>query len=151
MDYAITFTLRPMMYRMTAVQQFSYMTTDMLNLAKRYKMTLIAELTKEHNIHYHGIVELQNHKHLDQLLNEIRPILRIGRKEIEPVKDKDKWITYIYKEVKITAEILNESPIIYDGQKKNQANIETYLFPEDGSDTGLGPLAEAMNGSAGAE
>ena len=64
MKYELTVTLKPMMYRLTAREQFEYTKPIMINILNSMfgdNYTCVAELTGENNVHYHCLIELRSY------------------------------------------------------------------------------------------
>lgn len=118
MLYEITVTLRPCLYRFTAAEQFDK-TEDKLRLILcLYKSSCIAELTKEHNIHYHGIIDLKDVSEKDRLCNRFRKYNKeFGRKSIDQIRYENSYRKYIVKEFSTTQKIIGKLPIITNDLK----------------------------------
>lgn len=119
MKYELTLTLKPTMYSYKPQDQFN-LTRDILfgifypNNIEHYGVTCIAELTSEHNVHYHCLLELKSLKQKDKLLNAFRKHNKIfGRKTCEQVKYEESYKEYIIKDLKKTREIITD-PIVCD-------------------------------------
>lgn len=123
MDYEITLTLRPHMYRHPADAQHrlckEYLQTIfkrdlMVGHPRHRKLTLVAELTQENNVHYHGIVRLTGHVDRARLLERFREYHKIfGKKTVTQLMDYPKWVKYINKDVAKTADIIGD-PVVCD-------------------------------------
>jgi len=124
MKYAITLTLRPMMYRYTATEQFIKTGHQLREFLKSYNASVVAELTGENNVHYHGIIELSDLIHRDKFLNGFRGSLIWGRKDCTQLMDEQKWITYLQKDIKHTKEITKLYPILCDDFQLLERPIE---------------------------
>lgn len=115
MDYELTITLHPMMYRMKPENQHIVCMKYLPKILKKFHHCLIAELTEQNNIHYHGIVRLNNLKHRNQLINKFRShTLVFGRKNVKQLMDFGKWVEYIQKSLVDTYHIIETSPIVND-------------------------------------
>lgn len=107
MKYELTLTLRPQLYRMSAKEQFEYTRTlfedifrDFPNPKRRIMRTIVAELTGEHNIHYHCVVELADLTEKDTLMNRFRKHNKVfGRKTCNQVMYENSYSKYILKHV----------------------------------------------------
>lgn len=103
-DLAFTITLKPVEYRKTYEDQYSgtaYLLTSIFN-AGGCKYTMVAELTKQYNIHYHGIMKIPKDRAKDPIkwfFDRLRLLQFTGRCECEQVKNYDKWTTYIIKDI----------------------------------------------------
>jgi len=75
MKYELTLTLRPMMYNLSAKEQFRISKEHLIDLFMpngfpQYHISCIAELTGEHNIHYHCMIEIGSIEDKDKLMNK---------------------------------------------------------------------------------
>lgn len=120
MLYEITLTLRPQMYRYDSKEQYVMCKPLLDKVFKRsdpkasYKVSLVAELTSEDNIHFHGIIDLTDFGHRHRLINNLRQFHTIfGRKSISQLVDYSKWVEYINKDKSKTRKLLG-CPIVYD-------------------------------------
>lgn len=113
MLYEVTVTLRPCLYKFTATEQFDKTQDKIRLILCMHNSTCVAELTKEHNIHYHGIVDLKDISDKDYLCNRFRKYNKeFGRKSIEQVKYEDSYRKYIVKELSATQKIIGKYPVI---------------------------------------
>lgn len=127
-DYAFTLTCKPQLYSQSIEQQFDKAEDeikDRFNKIKGYKasFTVVCELTRSFNCHFHGIVKLVG--------NAIRPInfLRkfydafrgskiIGHVFFKPVDNFLNWIEYIKKDIPYTYSNLKcRHPVIQNDYK----------------------------------
>lgn len=119
MLYEITLTLRPKMYSMSAKDQYKYLESVLRDIFKpsikeEYKVSLIAELTAEDNVHYHGIVELKNFKERARLIDSFRKYhSTIGKKSITQLVHYPLWVEYINKAISNTRQLIKD-PIVFD-------------------------------------
>lgn len=114
MKYEVTLTLRPYMYSMTAAEQYRTVKPRLFEILKPYKeCTCIAELTNEHNVHFHMMIELDSHKHKDKFLNEFRNVKMFGRKSCTQVQFEESYRKYITKEIDKT-NLLIGCPVVRD-------------------------------------
>lgn len=110
-DLAFTITLKPSEYRRTYEDQYKgscYLLTSIFN-AGGCKYTMVAELTKQYNIHYHGIIKIPTERGKDSIkwfFDRLRLLSFIGRSECEQVKNYEKWTTYIMKDVDRDIDVL---------------------------------------------
>lgn len=119
MKYEFTLTLKPTMYQWTASEQFN-LTNKILydvfypNNQRLYNATAVAELTGEHNVHYHCIVELDGIEAKEKLLNKFRKHAKIfGRKSLTQVQFEDSYKKYIIKNLDETRKIIKD-PVVCD-------------------------------------
>lgn len=102
MDFAITITLKPSQYRDTWEKQRHNTAGALLKIFKDSKMTLICELTKTDNIHYHGIWSCPMHLCNDAkkyFFDRLRLFSRIGKCECLPVNNWYNWCIYLNKDI----------------------------------------------------
>lgn len=115
MKYEVTITLKPSLYQHKPRDQYDLTRQALLNILEKYvECTMIAELTMEHNIHYHGMVELKDIKDKDKFLNRFRPYSKMfGRKTCNQVKFEKSYIEYMSKNLPQTECIIGD-PVIRD-------------------------------------
>jgi len=116
MLYEVTVTLRPMMYRLTAVEQFYQTMGFLTSIHDGYdKVSCIAELTQEHNIHYHILIDLgDSRRDKDKYLNRYRAYHKyFGRKSCAQVRYEDSYKKYMVKDIEETKKIIKD-PIVRD-------------------------------------
>lgn len=117
-EYAFTVTLRPIMFKTVAEVQFDNSYNDVCDILDKYKIkyTLVAELTKSFNIHYHGVcsfpINLSNNV-MKWFHDKFRNLKKLGFVNIKVMEDRG-WIEYIFKNLKETKEGINRRPIIKD-------------------------------------
>lgn len=138
MLYELTLTLKPVMYKHEAQQQYDMLKESLLNILSGYKVTLVCELTGENNVHYHGVIELKDHRTRDKFLNRFRSYGKIfGRKTCSQLIDEPAYIKYISKDLSVTYDVLARPPILTDAfgylVDVNVNCIDHYL--ESSSDT----------------
>lgn len=123
MKYEFTMTLRPVMYKFTAREQFIKTKDIINNMFFGFATSIVAELTKENNIHYHAIVEIKSADDRNKLLDRSRGSMIWGRKSCSQLVNEPKWITYILKDIVSTREIIKDHPLIRD-----DLEIEDYVY-----------------------
>jgi hypothetical protein len=75
---------------------------------------MVAELTGEHNVHFHGIIDLKDIEAKDKLLNKFRRHTKIfGRKTCNQVQFEDSYKKYMRKSFSETSLIIKH-PILLD-------------------------------------
>ena len=117
MLYELTITLNPKIYKYTALEQFkrtSKIVYKIFSLSCRYDVTVVAELTKQENIHYHCMVELKDRPEKSHLINVFRKHGLLGRYTLEPIKYEHNYIDYMKKDISQTFEVLGRCPIVVD-------------------------------------
>lgn len=112
-DYAFTLTLNPRIYLDIPESQFDQTYTHVYEKLKSItnNFTLVAELTKSDNIHYHGVIDLNQRRKFNDKFRKDR---YIGFKCIKPLGDATGWKNYITKDLKDTTSSINRRPIIND-------------------------------------
>lgn len=117
--YAFTVTLRPRLFTEPAEVQY-----DITNLPIREKLhhisgnfTVIAEMTANKNIHYHGIIVYPT-GYCRDVIKHFKDYFRkdkmFGFVDIKIMDDEGGWIEYISKELQITASVVQRRPILFD-------------------------------------
>lgn len=111
-DYFFTITLKPTMYKHTIDIQFDQTYMDLIVLLKLIsnKITMVVELTKALNVHYHGVIRLNCSR--IKFVNLFRKSKEIGFVNISEVKDLQKVAVYMEKDLKTTKEELHTQPIL---------------------------------------
>lgn len=115
-EYAVTITLKPSMYHMTAVMQRNAI-QGIINSITDIRISVICELTKSFNIHLHGTIKVPmgGKKSPEHKINDIfRNIKDIGFVCVKPIDDYPHWQAYCLKQYKLTKMELNEHPVIRD-------------------------------------
>lgn len=117
--FAITVTLRPALYRYTSVEQYDMTSDELVKhlLSECIKVSLIAEHTKNFNIHYHGIVTMRhiiNGSCQKRLVDSFRKSKHFGFVCIKQIEDEEGWIDYMSKELLETSSLLGRMPILID-------------------------------------
>lgn len=126
--YSFTVTLKPIMYKKVATDQYDATSqevlTKLLGLSYmspdgKFDLTLVSELTKNYNIHYHGIIKmpLRNSKiHcMKRFTDEFRNSKQLGFVNIKQIDDEPGWIDYISKDLHSTKIHVGRPPVIFDG------------------------------------
>lgn len=112
MDYAITFTLNPHMYKLLPEDQFEAGKGMLSSLFSSYKKTIVAEFTKSYNIHFHGIIYSKTKRELYDKIRKNKILGFICLKQIESYED---WIEYIVKDTSKTyKELICKYPVIFN-------------------------------------
>jgi len=115
MLYEVTLTLKPFLYSLSPKDQFLLTKIFLDEVFLPYpKVTCVAELTMEHNVHYHAIIELPNGVLAkDRFLNRFRKYRQFGRKSCTQVQYIDSFKRYIVKDLKRTEQII-AWPVVRD-------------------------------------
>lgn len=102
--YAFTITLKPSMYKWSAREQFMRTYKQVKDVVKHLgPATIVAELTRNGNIHYHGVLQFfwkVDYKGL--ITQRFHEAMRnhcnlFGHHNITPVTDEDGWVGYLKK------------------------------------------------------
>lgn len=125
-DYAFTITLKPKMFVHPLKKQLA-LTKDVLKelfslTCAQY--TLVAEVTKNFNIHYHGIVnfhvinEFHNSDHYICMFKDcFRKSSQFGYTVVKVIDDFPKWSAYILKDRQKTYSLTHVHPMLHDGHE----------------------------------
>lgn len=130
--WAITITLKPKMYRYTLAEQHAHASEEILKLRKYCSMSIIAEITKACNIHYHGVIKMH-----DSTLTAMRGSVQcfvtdafrksqvIGYVNLREYTDRG-WVMYVVKDTAKTILDLKEHPVICDDLDMLKANLTDF-------------------------
>jgi len=112
-DYSFTVTLKPKMYGDEPEIQYDKVTYNLYTLLKTLSnnFTLVAEVTQNMNIHYHGIIELHHKK---KWYSVFRKSDMFGFTVCLEITKMVTWKEYISKSIVQTNTDLNRRPIIND-------------------------------------
>jgi len=115
MKYELCLTIKPVWYRLLPQEQHNIAVRLLEEVHPEYQMSLVAELTGEHNVHYHGIVELADIPEKDLFLNKFRGALSkfFGRKTCSQLQFETSYKTYMRKDLDKTRLIIKD-PIVRD-------------------------------------
>lgn len=114
MKYELTITLKPLMYVHKPQEQFNLTHHILFDIFQDYHVTAIADLTNEHNVHYHCMIELPTLIDKDRLLNKFRKWNKIfGKKTCTQVMYEDTWRKYIRDKLPLWKGLLAD-PIVRD-------------------------------------
>lgn len=103
-----------MMYQFKASEQFKMTCDAICSVLIGYQASAIAELTGEHNVHYHCMVEIKDILDKDKFLNRFRKYTKLlGRKTCTQVVYEDSYRKYMKKDLEETRLILHD-PILRD-------------------------------------
>lgn len=119
--YAITVTLRPQQYSNPAEEQYDMTYHVLPPFLSQFgiQSTIVAELTKQFNIHYHGIVTCQVQPSIPSLEKWITDKFRkhkiFGYVYVKVIDNEPVWEDYIIKDYESTKKLLyGRSPVIVD-------------------------------------
>lgn len=117
--YSFTVTLKPVLFRVPAESQYDKTTESLCDMLRdvSHTYTLVAELTKNMNIHYHGVIifHMGPKNLIKKFVDAFRAHAKFGFVCIKVITDEPGWIDYISKELKNTYESIGRRPIVYDG------------------------------------
>lgn len=124
--YAFTITLQSKMFKYTPQEQYDH---TYLELCKRLKalgttLTVIAELTLNANIHYHGVIQfhVKSKSHLVDFKNCFRTSKIFGYSVLKQIEDEAGWSEYVLKNVRETTMTINRPAIIVDEMEIEKTN-----------------------------
>lgn len=124
--YAFTVTLKPSQFNKNAEDQYDDCIKDIESKLTSVcaHVTVVAELTKNCNIHFHGIADFDlNHPNLIKkfhdhfrcrCLNKYKCKCKFGFVNIKQMDNENGWVEYIRKDLKTTYEAIARRPIIKD-------------------------------------
>lgn len=119
--YAFTITLKPHVRKMTCEEQYdfctSYVTKTLKGFYPNCLLSMVAEMTKSYDLHFHGIIKFYN------LNNGIKNISKhftdrfrgdkiIGYVLLKVMDDDEGWKTYLRKALCEFEASTNRKPII---------------------------------------
>lgn len=113
-DYFFTVTLQPKMYKFTADEQYDKTVNELLIILRilSEKFTVVTELTKSANVHWHGIIQMGDKK--TPFVNMFRGDSQFGFINISPIKSMEQVYNYIRKDLENTSKELNRRSILQD-------------------------------------
>jgi len=117
MLYFFTLTLQPKYYKYKPEEQYdmTYMSIFQTIWALGSNIAIIAELTKNYNIHYHGLIDSEGYSNLVKYFRDaFRNHKYVGYISIEQVVNEPKCKEYIIKDLMHTKEQISRPPIIVD-------------------------------------
>lgn len=112
----LTVTLKPFMYAKTLDEQIKCTKRRMIDALRGFKKSVVIELTKEYNIHYHCILvekKISSNPFL-RLTDRFRKEKWAGRKSIRGVQYYDSYVKYMNKDIKNTNKCISSSAIVID-------------------------------------
>lgn len=125
MKYEFTQTLRPMMYKHSAQEQFNITVPLLWEAFRGLKCSCVAELTTENNIHYHAMIELKDHVQRDMFINRLRRYnTKLGRRTVDQIEHEPEYILYMRKDCDETEKIIKTSHVQDDFQILGNLNAK---------------------------
>jgi len=119
---AITITLNPKLRRYDTPDQYDLTYEAVVDALREVfpgcEISLIAEMHKTHDVHYHGVIRLK--KALSELnaSYKIRQAFRNHQKFgyccLKTLMDESKWIDYLSKDLTPFRELVDRPPIVMD-------------------------------------
>lgn len=111
----MTLTLKPAWYQYTPQIQYDIGFKYLWDILVPYKASFIAELTGENNVHFHGMIELENLEARAKFLNKFRGCRckYFGRKSCSQVLFQDSYMKYMRKDMTATRVCIKD-PIVRD-------------------------------------
>lgn len=119
-DYAITLTLKPQWRQCTPHTQVEAALQEAIKIfsCNNMKVTLIYELTKSDDIHFHGVCSVPLQKHIRDyqiwIRNRFRKNKLFGFMYIKPIDDMNVWKEYISKDFENTKFRMGINPLQID-------------------------------------
>lgn len=115
--YSFTITLLPILYKETSDIQYDktvYLLKEYLSSLK--DLTLVAEQTKNYNIHYHGCARLPivgKKNSVKTFVDQFRKSKQFGFINVKQIEDENGWLKYIFKDVHTTYTDTGRPPIVH--------------------------------------
>lgn len=131
--YAYTITLLPKLYKLKPEEQYDKTYIEVVKTLKALNSTIctVAELTKNYNIHYHGVLQYSFCDKKEDLMKKFYDIFRghdkFGYVNIKQITDEPKWLEYMSKEIEGTECQINRKPIIIDEFDYYKKGMEEYI------------------------
>lgn len=115
MKYELTLTLNGSIRNKTPPDQFNLTSSILRDILKGFQASMIAELHQDNTVHYHGLIELSDHKERNVLLNRIKKHHHyFGRKTCSQIRWEHSYGKYMKKDYNITKDIIETDPIVID-------------------------------------
>lgn len=128
-NYSFTLTLRPKCYIHEPERQYDdtyeYIRRKLSSLSQAF--TIIAEVTKSYNVHYHGLISFYYNDNIKLVNNNInqRDFIKefhkcfrndtfVGYIKIDQMRDENNWKAYLKKDLEHTMNAINRRPLIWD-------------------------------------
>lgn len=139
-EFAITITLLPKMYKKPLEEQYdeSISEIEKLSLDESFTISLIAEITKQHNVHYHGKIQTntkgRDRSFLSHIYNIFRNRTTTGFISVKEINDDIAWESYCVKNIEETHKHMDRPVVATDGLryfvKYDVRNIEKFVESE---------------------
>jgi len=127
-QYAFTVTLNPRLYNENSEIQYDNTSVRLLQKLSLISnnVTLVAELTKSCNIHYHGIIDFKIYNKEASLMRKFYDHFRCRHKNkhvcdcdfgfvhMKPIDNYPIWKDYITKSLTETRKAINRPPVLHD-------------------------------------
>lgn len=121
MSFAITLTLNPKLFHHDCVTQHNLFMQELCKLCEAcaWRVSLVLELTKSFNCHYHGFIQIPiDKKSKKSIQHRITDILRtnkiIGYTYIKDIDNDQIWLEYTTKEITTTFKETGIYPVCKD-------------------------------------
>lgn len=113
-DFALTITLRPSTFVDSCQTQFDKLSQLIKDRLQGCKLSLIAELTKQWNVHFHGFISVPTARgHPSKYIHDRLRHAKIGFIKVDQITDFNGWKDYIRKDLHITKDYISY-PIVKD-------------------------------------
>lgn len=126
-SHFITITLNPVMYKMSISDQFNISSKYIKLKIKQWSRNfwLVAELTNNSNIHYHGYIYFEQERYKHALIDDLKYSMTTGMNKINDcvIVDKERTINYMYKDFDVTRRYIS-IPIIKYKYRKPRSELE---------------------------
>lgn len=137
-EYAVTVTLLPKVRKYTAVEQYDKYASEVVAFITQTfplsKLTLVCELTKSFDIHFHGSIRfslnaIKNVKNICRFFTDkFRKHAFIGYVCIKVVDNEPVWRQYISKTLKEFSDDVGRRPILRDDLIKYEIGMFEVYF-----------------------
>jgi len=113
-EYAFTLTVNPQLFKRTVVHQLNCTAKTLNSLFPHAKISTVMELTKNYNVHYHGIIQFHYADLKDKVPesywhNKLRNHATLGYSVLKPMVDEKGWKEYILKDLPRTEAELDKT------------------------------------------
>lgn len=124
--YAITITIRPARYKDDLDTQYCKAKQELLSCC--YPLSLVCELTKSYNLHFHGVIQaiIPNKGTAKQSIhNYFRKCKYLGFIYLKEITDTDIWYKYCFKNYDSTlSDLYFAPPVIIDEVEDFPSGLE---------------------------